>query len=91
MAHYTGAAAERIEHFADAVRKRRWREIIADIEDFARRQPVLFTLAAMAAGFAAGRVLSISTDRQRQEGGAAESNATPAAASNPVSAVREII
>jgi hypothetical protein len=99
MAHYAGEAAERVEHIADAIRHRRWRDILADTEDFARRQPMLFVLATIAAGYAAGRVLSISTDQHRHEGQAdgsadrAPDRGEPdiaTAMSNPVSGVREV-
>lgn len=49
--------ADTIDRFADAVRQRRWNEIVADAESFARREPRLFTLGAAALGYIAGRML----------------------------------
>jgi len=71
VAHCAGEAADRIEDFSAAVRERRWRDIVTDTEDFARDQPALFALAATAAGFIAGRVLSLPGQAQG-EGAAPE-------------------
>ncbi len=49
--------AATIDRFADAVRQRRWNDIVADAESFARREPRLFTLGAAALGYIAGRML----------------------------------
>ncbi len=49
--------ADTIDRFADAVRQRRWNDIVADAESFARREPRLFTLGAAAFGYIAGRML----------------------------------
>jgi hypothetical protein len=54
-------AAVEIEEFSRSLRERRWGELIGDIEEVARRRPTLFVLAAVAAGFLAGRFLSVST------------------------------
>lgn len=51
-------AADRIEHIADIVRRREWREIATETGDFARRRPGLFGLGAVAVGFLAGRLLT---------------------------------
>ena len=67
MARYADEAADWIEDFSRAVRERRWRDIVADTEDFARRRPALFALGAIAAGFLAGRMLSASPDRRQDE------------------------
>ncbi len=56
--------ADRIDRLASAIRASRWDEIIADAKDFARGRPILFTLAAAAAGFFAGRFLSLPADRR---------------------------
>jgi ElaB/YqjD/DUF883 family membrane-anchored ribosome-binding protein len=63
IASYVDRAADRIEYFSGVMRERRWTEILADAQDFARRQPVLFVLGAAAAGFLAGRLLTVSTNR----------------------------
>jgi ElaB/YqjD/DUF883 family membrane-anchored ribosome-binding protein len=57
IARYADQAADQIEHVSRAMRERPWNEIVADTEEFARRQPTLFVLAAVATGFLAGRLL----------------------------------
>jgi hypothetical protein len=57
MARYAHRTADRIEDFSREVRGRHWSEILADTEDFARRQPTFFVLGAAAAGFVAARLL----------------------------------
>lgn len=56
-AAYTRQAAESIEQLSRAIDDRSWADIGADVEGFARRQPVLFALGAVGAGFLAGRFL----------------------------------
>jgi ElaB/YqjD/DUF883 family membrane-anchored ribosome-binding protein len=57
VSRYVGQAAEQIENLSLTVGQRRWNEILADTEDFARRQPTWFVLGAVAAGFFIGRFL----------------------------------
>jgi ElaB/YqjD/DUF883 family membrane-anchored ribosome-binding protein len=57
ISRYVGQAAEQIENLSLTVGQRRWNEILADTEDFARRQPTWFVLGAVAAGFFVGRFL----------------------------------
>ena len=61
IARVAEQAADRVESFSRAVRDRRWNELVADTEDFARRQPTLFVLGAVAAGFIIGRFLWTAT------------------------------
>ncbi|HMD65942.1 MAG TPA: hypothetical protein VKG22_04745 [Stellaceae bacterium] len=65
IARYAERAADQIEGFSLLIRERRWGEIVADTGNFARRRPSLFLLGAAAAGYLAGRLLSVPTDRQR--------------------------
>ena len=65
IARYAERAADRIEDFSLLMCERRWGEIVADTGNFARRRPTLFLLGAAAAGFLAGRLLSVPTDHQR--------------------------
>jgi hypothetical protein len=51
-------AAGQIDRIAQLMRTRGWDEIVADAEAATRRQPALFVLAAVAAGFVAGRLLA---------------------------------
>jgi ElaB/YqjD/DUF883 family membrane-anchored ribosome-binding protein len=57
IARVVEQAADHVESLTRAVRSRRWNELVADTEDFARRQPTLFVLGAVAAGFTIGRLL----------------------------------
>ena len=57
-AHYVERAALGIEHVAEAMRKRSWSDILAEAEEFAQRRPALFVFGAIAAGFAAGCLVS---------------------------------
>jgi len=65
VARHAERAADQIEDFSHLIRERRWGEIVADTGNFARRRPSLFLLGAAAAGYLAGRFLSVPTDRQR--------------------------
>jgi hypothetical protein len=58
IGEWADQAAGQIEGFAQLLRTRRWDELLADAEAAARRQPALFILAAVAAGFVAGRLLA---------------------------------
>jgi hypothetical protein len=82
IARYADQAADQIENFSRAVRERGWNEIVADTEDFARRQPTLFVLGAVATGFLVGRFLWASTAGQRHGSdatrGSARGDTTPA-------------
>ena len=57
LAGYVDQAADQVASIYRTVRERHWNEIVADTEDFARRQPTLFVLGAVATGFLVGRFL----------------------------------
>jgi ElaB/YqjD/DUF883 family membrane-anchored ribosome-binding protein len=67
IARYADQGAGWIEDFSRLIRERQWSEIVADTEDLARRQPMLFVLGATAVGFLAGRLLSVPTDARQPE------------------------
>ena len=56
-AHYIRQASEQIQGIADTVRERDVRELVGEVQDFARRQPTLFFGGAVVLGFAALRFL----------------------------------
>jgi hypothetical protein len=56
-AHYIRQASEQIQGVADTVRERDMRELVGEVQDFARRQPTLFFGGAVVMGFAALRFL----------------------------------
>ena len=66
IACHIDGAANQVDHVSQLIRDRRWSEIVADTEDFAQRRPMLFALGAAAAGFLAGRVLSVPANRQQR-------------------------
>jgi ElaB/YqjD/DUF883 family membrane-anchored ribosome-binding protein len=57
-AHYADQAAAQIERLSETVRQQRLQDMLADAENFARRQPALFGVGAVAIGFLVGRLLS---------------------------------
>jgi len=56
-AHYLRQASEQMQGVADTVRERDVRELVGEVQDFARRQPTLFFGGAVVLGFAALRFL----------------------------------
>ena len=60
--------AGHIDSVADAVREREPRELLNDVQDFARRQPALFFGGAMILGFAALRFLKSGQNANGQGG-----------------------
>ena len=72
VGRYAEQAAETVERFADTVRERRIGDLVAELDDFARRSPTLFLLGAVAAGFVVGRFMAASGERRPQGGARAE-------------------
>jgi ElaB/YqjD/DUF883 family membrane-anchored ribosome-binding protein len=75
IARVVEQAADHVESLTRAVRSRRWNELAADTEDFARRQPTLFVLGAVAAGFTIGRLLWTAPGQQHKGDAIPGSNA----------------
>jgi len=65
---YIARAANEAESFSRRVRERRWDELLAETEDLARREPVLFVLGAFATGFLIGRLVGAPASRSKAEG-----------------------
>jgi len=59
-AHYIRQASAQLQGVADTVRQRDVRELVGEVQDFARRQPTLFFGGAVVLGFAALRFLKSS-------------------------------
>lgn len=55
-----------VREAAQAMRGRNWGELAVDVEDFARRRPAWFILAALGTGFAAARLLTVAAERERR-------------------------
>ncbi len=80
LARYLEEAAASVGSFSRRMHERRWNELVADAEAFARRQPTLFVLSSVAAGFVIGRLLWASTGGRQQHAHVARSsqNSEPA-------------
>jgi hypothetical protein len=63
-ARYIRQASEQIQGVADTVREHDLRELVGEVQDFARRQPTLFFGGAVVLGFAALRFLKSSAPGQ---------------------------
>lgn len=63
-ATYIKRAADELDHMADAVQRRDVRQIVSDVQDFAKRQPATFLGAAVLGGFAVMRLLKTPTSSE---------------------------
>jgi ElaB/YqjD/DUF883 family membrane-anchored ribosome-binding protein len=96
VARYVEDAANRVHSLSHTMRARRWGELVADTEDYARRNPTVFVLSSVAVGFVLGRLLWMSTSgRQHQAawssgGGEPARSVTAAVASATGTAGREL-
>lgn len=66
IARYVRQAGGQIHSLTRNLQERRWDQLVADTEEFARRQPTWFVLGAVAAGFLVGRFLSTAMRGQSQ-------------------------
>ena len=64
MSRMMESAAQGLERFSGSLREKDMSGLVRDVESFARRQPVAFFGAAVAAGFLAVRFLKSSNPRQ---------------------------
>jgi plasmid stabilization system protein ParE len=62
VARYADQAAAQIDRLSENLRNRQLRDLLANVENLARRQPSLFMAGAVAAGFVIGRVLARPAD-----------------------------
>lgn len=82
---YVEQAAERVEHMTNHLRAHDVPELIAQTQDFARRQPGLFVTGALALGFLGARFLMSSGQRVAQQRSAPSYRGSPTrAASAPL-------
>jgi hypothetical protein len=68
IANYAHQAIDRLDDAASYLREQDLNSLIADAEDFARRQPLLFLAGSMAVGFALARFLKSSAQHRDQYG-----------------------
>jgi ElaB/YqjD/DUF883 family membrane-anchored ribosome-binding protein len=78
IAGYIEEAATQVDTLSRTMHERHWGELVADAEDFARRQPAWFVLGAVATGFVLGRLLWTSTGDRRPDGARSSRNSEPA-------------
>jgi ElaB/YqjD/DUF883 family membrane-anchored ribosome-binding protein len=75
IVRYLEEAATQVDSLSRRMRERHWGELVADTEDFARRQPTWFVLGAVATGFVLGRLLWASAgERQHDSARSSRSN-----------------
>jgi len=70
IGRYVQDAGDQVRSLAHGLHGRRWNELVAETEDFARRQPTLFVLGAVAAGFLVGRLLWTAVNAPSRDRGA---------------------
>ena len=63
-AHYIRQASAKMQDVADIVRERDVRELVGEVQEFARKQPTLFFGGAVILGFAALRFLKSTPPKQ---------------------------
>jgi vacuolar-type H+-ATPase subunit H len=66
---YVRRAATELETFSHSVRRRDVRELVRNVQDFARRNPTLFVGASVVAGIALVRFLKTSSQGSPENGG----------------------
>jgi ElaB/YqjD/DUF883 family membrane-anchored ribosome-binding protein len=72
MAGLLEQGADRLGELARSLREKDPRTMLADVEDFARKQPILFAGAAMALGFALTRAAAMTATAARTAGSGQE-------------------
>ena len=87
LARHVKQAGDQVHNITRGVRERRWDEIIADTQDFARHQPIWFALGAMASGFLVGRFVWAPNGGVRERSGARRQVSSGEAADTVTAAV----
>lgn len=59
--------ADQLQRFADSIEQKDSRQLLNDVQSFARERPALFLGAAAAAGFAAARILKAGGEQQSSQ------------------------
>ena len=78
IAGYLEEAATQVGSLSRTMRERHWGELVADTEDFARRQPTWFVLGAVATGFVLGRLLWASAGERQHDAARSSRSSEPA-------------
>ena len=82
-AKYTNTIAEQIENLSGYFERKDVREMVSDVESFARKYPAYFIGGALAVGFLAARFLKSSNPKQLTQGAGRTYNNDAKAATNP--------
>ena len=77
IARYLEQGAAQVDSLSHRMRERHWGELVADTEDFARRQPTWFVLGAVATGFVLGRLLWASAGERQHDAGRSARSSEP--------------
>jgi len=67
VATFLGDAQERVQSYAQTLQQRGPQALAEDVSRFARRRPVVFLVAAVATGFAAGRLVRAGAAQAKEE------------------------
>ena len=78
VARYLEEGAAQVHSLSRRMHERHWGELVADTENFARRQPTLFVLGAVATGFVLGRLLWTSAGEWRHDAARSSRRSEPA-------------
>jgi hypothetical protein len=76
-ARYADRTADQIDEFSRSLRESSWVDLLGDVENSAHRHPALFVVGAVAAGFLAGRFLSVAPPSEKARGATAVSAPSP--------------
>jgi len=82
-AKYTNSLAEQIENISGYFERKDVKEMVSDVETFARKYPAYFIGGAVAIGFLAARFLKSSNPKQLKKGAGRTLNAAVKTATNP--------
>jgi hypothetical protein len=76
-ARYADRTADQIDEFSRSLRESSWVDLLGDVENSAHRHPALFVVGAVAAGFLAGRFLSVAAPPEKARGATAVGAPSP--------------
>ncbi len=82
-AKYTNSLATQIENISGYFERKEVKEMVRDVESFARKYPAYFIGGAVALGFLAARFLKSSNPKQLKQGAGRKFDAAAKTASNP--------
>ena len=90
-ATYIRRAADEIDSLADAVQRRDVRQLVGDVQSFARRQPAAFLGATVLGGFAVMRLLKAPTAAHGSEASSSPTSVKGPAARGPSAGATSLV